>query len=400
MNRLLILAVTYFSLTVLSLHAQETANNYINSAEKLLSTNGKLVIGGYGEVHYNQTLDADVRYNGKLDVHRLVMLLGYNFNEKTQFVSELEFEHVKEVYVEQAFIQHKLNNYISLRGGLILVPMGIINEYHEPTTFNGVERPLIDNKITPTTWREIGLGVSGNILEASIKYQAYLFNGFNGYDGSAHFNGSNGFRKGRQKGAESYISSPNLAAKIEYYGIRGLNLGVSGYFGKSQSTLFNGISKSDAAAIAKADSSVTGITMIGTDARYKRGGLELRGQFYHVGLSNSDQYNAFTADEDGSLNDLGSAMTGYYAEIGYNVFRHCKTDMNLVPFVRYEYYNTHYKVDPSIAVNPAYSISAVTTGLTLTLTKGVVAKADLQFIKSDADAGAKSVFNAGIGVMF
>ncbi|MBZ0241873.1 MAG: hypothetical protein K8F24_01540, partial [Bacteroidales bacterium] len=155
--------------------SSDTASNYyMNTADNLLLKDSKLLIGGYGEIHYNQPLNSDLRMNGALDVHRMVMLLGYNFNEKIQFISELEFEHVKEVYVEQAFLQNKLNNSVSFRGGLILVPMGIVNEYHEPTAFNGVERPLIDNYIAPTTWREIGFGVTGNFLPASLKYQAYV----------------------------------------------------------------------------------------------------------------------------------------------------------------------------------------------------------------------------------
>ena len=182
---------------VMGQFATEEENKYSNSAGTLLQNNTGLVIGGYGEVHMNSPLNAEKRNIAALDVHRLVMLLGYNFNEKVQFVSELEFEHVKEVYVEQAFLQYKLNQQISLRGGLMLVPMGIINEYHEPTTFNGVERPLIDKYLTPSTWREIGIGVNGNLLDISIKYQAYLFNGFKGYDGSDKLNGNNGLRKGR-----------------------------------------------------------------------------------------------------------------------------------------------------------------------------------------------------------
>ncbi|NOU47514.1 MAG: hypothetical protein HOO86_10685, partial [Bacteroidales bacterium] len=121
------------------------SNPELNLANKLIGSPDKLTIGGYGEVHFNQAMDAAVVKNGTLDVHRMVLLVGYNFNTKVQFVSELEFEHVSEVLVEQAFMQYKLNSWISLRGGLLLIPMGIINEFHEPTTFNGVERPLIDN---------------------------------------------------------------------------------------------------------------------------------------------------------------------------------------------------------------------------------------------------------------
>jgi hypothetical protein len=122
-----------------------------------------LSIGGYGEVHYNQQISGNERYNGKMDVHRMVLFFGYQFNEKTSFVTEIEYEHVKELYVEQAFLNYNIKPNTSIRGGLMLVPMGIINEYHEPTTFNGVERPSVDKYIVPTTWREIGVGVTGRL---------------------------------------------------------------------------------------------------------------------------------------------------------------------------------------------------------------------------------------------
>lgn len=375
-------------------------NIYTNTADILLLQDRNLVIGGYGEVHYNQSIEDNKHNNGKLDVHRLVMLFGYNFNNKTQFISEIEFEHVKEVYIEQAFLQYKLNNFIKFRGGLMLIPMGIVNEYHEPTTFNGVERALIDNYIVPTTWREIGFGVTGNIIPVSIKYQAYVMNGFNGYDGSAKLSGKNGLRKGRQKGAESYMSSPNLTGKVEYYGIRGLNLGLSGYFGNTQSTLYEGVDKDDTDAIARADSSVVGVSMLGIDARYKIKGLQLRGQFYYSGLSNTAQYNAFTAPNDSTLNDLGSSMIGYYAEAGYNVLRSFETDKQLIPFVRYEFLNTHHRVESNISINPTYEKSIITTGMTLKLTRGAVIKADMQFIKPVDEDSYTKTFNAGIGIMF
>lgn len=396
-----------FTLTTLAfasgMYAQQsdtTQNFYQNSAEKLLQTSGKLVIGGYGEVHYNQPFNSEIRSNGTLDVHRMVMLLGYNFSSRTQFVSELEFEHVSEVYVEQAFLQHKLNSFINLRAGLLLVPMGIVNEYHEPTTFNGVERPLVDSKIAPTTWREIGFGLSGNIIPASLKYQAYIVNGFNGYNGKGNLNGKNGFRSGRQRGAESFMSSPNFTAKAEYYGIRGLNVGISGYFGKTQSTLYNGIAKDNSAAVARADSSVVGISMLGVDARYGIKGLQLRGQLYYAAISNTEEYNKFTAVNK-VANDLGSAMTGYYIEAGYNVLRSVSSTTNeLIPFVRMENYNTHQATSGSLARNEAYNNNVITTGLTFRIAQGAVIKADVQFVKAKPADEYSKVFNAGIGVMF
>lgn len=375
-------------------------NYYVNTAEKLLMTDGRLKIGGYGGVHYNQPFDKELNKSGNLDVHRFIMMLGYQFNERTQFISEIEYEHVKEVFIEQAFIQYKINNYLNFRGGLLLVPMGLINEYHEPTTFNGVERPDVDNKITPTTWREVGVGFSGNILPAFIKYQAYIVNGFNGYDGTAMLNGNNGFRSGRQKGAESYINTPNLTGKIEYYGVRGLNIGISGYFGKTQTSLYNNSAKNDEAVKAIVDSSIVGISMIGIDTRYNIKGLQLRGQFYYTRVSNTDQYNLFTADENGIQNDLGSSMTGYYIEAGYNVFRPLSVKSELIPFIRYEGYNTHNSVEGRITPNKAYNKTIITSGVGWKITKGAVLKADFQFVKSEVDNSYSKIFNAGFGVIF
>lgn len=380
------------------LQAQDS-DNYQNTAEKLISSTGNLTIGGYGEVHYNQRLSGDTRYNGNLDVHRIVMFLGYNFSEKTQFVSEVEYEYAKELWVEQAYIQHKLNNSINFQAGLMLIPMGIVNLYHEPVTFNGVERPIIDNKIAPSTWREVGVGFNGTILPLTMKYQVMLVNGPVSYDGSAGvMSGSKGIREGRQKGSKSYMSSPNFAGRVEYFGISGLNLGLSGYFGPSQSKLYDKLAKTNSTALAKADSSVVGIAMLGLDGRYQKKGWEARAQFYYAGLSNTEAYNVFTA-KSGVKNDLGSAMSGYYAEVGYNVLQGVSTSTGLVPFVRYMAYDTHSSV-AGIQKKEAYNEQVITGGLTCRINKGVVLKADVDMAKTGVAADWTTTFNAGIGVMF
>jgi len=387
-----------------SMNAQEKdsiQNYYANSVEKMLSGKPGLAIGGYGEVHYNQPLNKDVKETGVLDLHRYVLFVGYNFSSKTQFVSEIEFEYAKELWVEQMFLQHKINPYINFRAGLLLIPMGIINEYHEPTTFNGVERPIIDNKISPTTWREIGLGFSGNIMPVNMKYQLYVVNGFNGYDATGGiFSGSKTLREGRQKGSKAYLSSPCFTGKLEYYGIKNLNVGVSGYVGKSQSRLFSNLPEDSVVLRKKADSSVVNIAMVGADLRYSYQGLKVTGQLYYTMLGNTKQYNIFTS-KNGVYNDLGSAMLGYYAEIGYNVLRLISNiKYELMPFVRYEAYNTHFAVEDIIAKNDKYDNTVITTGLTFTLTNGAVLKTDIQFMKSKADSKYNKVFNAGFGIMF
>ena len=377
------------------------SNLYMNVAERLLHTDGNLKIGGYGSIDYNQPLNSDIRQNGLLDVHRFIMLLGYSFNNRTQFISEIEFEHVVEVYIEQAFLQHKINNSINFRAGLMLTPMGLTNEYHEPNLFRGVERPMIDNHISPTTWREIGAGFMGYILPASLKYQAYVMNGFKSYDGSPVLSGK-GLRSGRQKGAESFVSAPNFAGKVEYFGIRGLNVGASVYAGNTQSTLYHGIGRNDQAAMARADSSVVGIAMVGFDGRYTTGGLYLKGQYYFTSISNTSQYNRFTAKPDGTPNDLGSSQTGYYVEAAYNLFRGLpNVQSELVPFVRYEKWNTQRTMEEGFTANPIYNKQAIITGLEWEMARGALLKADMEFVKTGA-AGSKfmKTFNAGVGVMF
>lgn len=387
----------------LAIHAQDadsTGSEYINSAELMLGSSSRLNIGGYGEVHFNQPLAEGQKNTGTLDVHRIVMFLGYNFSAKTQFVSEIEFEYARELWVEQAFLQHRLNSSINFRAGLLLVPMGIINEYHEPTTFNGVERPIIDNRISPSTWREVGFGISGNILPLTMKYQLYAVGGLNGYDTKGVLTGSSGLREGRQKGSKAYVTSPALTGKIEYYGIKNLNIGLSGYFGKSQSRLYSKLPKDDALLMASADSSVLGISMIGADARYQHKGLEMRGQVYYTSISNTDQYNVFTGTATAN-NDLGRSALGYYAEAGFNVLRpFIGIEQELIPFVRYEFYDMHNTVDPVTDKNLDYKNTIITTGLTLKLNSKAALKTDIQFTKPASSDQYTNVFNAGIGVMF
>ena len=380
----------------LNLFAQNDSLNssLLNTAEILIASDTKLTIGGYGQIDYNQTLSSDTYQNGNLDVHRLVMLFAYRFNSKTNFVTEIEFEHVKEVFIEQAFLNYKINDYLNFRGGLLLIPMGIINEYHEPPTFNGVERPNLDNKIVPTTWREIGAGFTGRFNDIALKYQIYVINGFNGYDGEANFSGAKGLRSGRQKGAESFMSSPGLSGKIDYYGIRRLKLGFATYLGNSNSTLYDGINKSDAELLLQADSSVVGIKMIGADLRYNYKGFQLKGQYNFIDIENSDQYNEFAGS------DLGRNLSGYYGEIAYNVFRPFNFKTELTPFIRYENYDTHYSVDPLIVKNEAYHLEEIIFGVGWKLAKGAVLKADYQVIKSKIDTEYRNQLNIGIGVMF
>ena len=360
----------------------------LNSAQRILSGNygSAVTVGAYGEMTYNQPEGK----NGELDVQRLVLLLGYRFNDKTQFFTEIEFEHVEEVFVEQAFVNYSVANNTNLRGGLMLIPMGIINEYHEPTTFNGVERPAMDNVIVPTTWRELGVGVSGKLNSASLGYQAYIFNGFRSTmsDGAGGLTGvlkgSNGLRSGRQKGIKSTVDSPTFSTKLEYYGLPGLRLGLSGYFGKTQAD----------DDIEGLDGANVGISMVGLDARYAYNRFTARGQFIHASLSDTEEYNTATGK------DLGSAMQGFYVEGAYNLLPR-SNEQKLFVFTRYEQYDTHNSTDGALVRNDAYNRTDITSGLSYHIAPGVVLKGDYQF-RDNALSGdnVDNQLNFGIGVWF
>jgi hypothetical protein len=385
MKHILFTALLLSSMLVTAQTAPETyqtPQQQQNTADRLLSSSNKspLTIGGYGEITYNQPEGN----NGELDVQRLVLMFGYKFNDRTQFITEIEFEHVNELYVEQAFLQYSLNDNVNLRGGLMLVPMGIVNEFHEPTTFNGVERPSVDGSIIPTTWREIGIGISGKSNEISLRYQAYLFNGFASVNGSKVLGGKNGLRNGRQKGAKSTINKPNFSAKADYYGINGLRLGLAGYVGRTQA-------EDDVDMIDGAD---VGIAMVGFDARYAYKRFAARGQFINASLTDTEAYNTLNSA------DLGSKLQGWYLESSYNLLSQDKAQQ-LWAFARYEDYDTHASVDGGLTKNNAFDRNDLTFGLSYKLSQGTVVKADYQ-IKSNEVANSDSTgqLNFGIGVWF
>ncbi len=352
-----------------------------NAAQRILSgnINTGVTVGGYGEITYNQP-EAD---NGELDVQRLVLLFGYKFNDRVQFVTEIELEHVEEIFVEQAFVQYSLTDNVNLRGGLMLVPMGITNEYHEPTTFNGVERPSIDKSIVPTTWREIGFGVAGRLDDVSLRYQAYVFNGFKSVNGTKVLGGANGLRNGRQKGIQSTVDSPNFAAKLDYYGLPGLRLGLSGYFGRTQAE----------DEIEDIDGTSVGISMIGLDARYAYKRFTARGQFIHASISDTEDYNTLNSA------DLGSALQGWYVEGAYNLLPQNKAQQ-LFAFARYSDYDTHASVEGALVKNDAYDRDEWTFGLSYKIAPGAVVKADYQFFSDATDVDSPNQLNIGLGVWF
>jgi hypothetical protein len=186
----------------------------------------RVQLGGYGELHYNNlsgTGGADDKE--ELDFHRFVIYFGYEFNDRIRFASEIELEHALagddapgEVEIEQAFIDFDLTDEQTARAGIFLVPVGLVNQTHEPTTFYGVERNPIETRIIPTTWWEGGAGAYG-ALGGGFRYDAYLHSGLRSSTNDAY-----AVRAGRQKVAKADASDPAGTVALNW-DVPGMTLG-------------------------------------------------------------------------------------------------------------------------------------------------------------------------------
>ena len=188
----------------------------------------KTSLGAYGEMHWNSLQSKD-----EIDFHRFVLFLGHEFDEKTRLFAELELEHSLagedaegEVELEQAYIERDLTDNQHAQVGLFLLPVGILNEHHEPDTFYGVERNPVESAIIPTTWWEGGAGLHGD-LAAGWNYNLAVHSGL-----KVPVSGSSAFlpRSGRQKVSEAVAEDPAATARIRYQGIPGLELALSGQY--------------------------------------------------------------------------------------------------------------------------------------------------------------------------
>jgi hypothetical protein len=187
----------------------------------------RMEIGGYGELHYNNINNDGIDDKNEIDFHRFVLFFGYEFTEKLRFWSELELEHALagdgkpgELELEQAYIEYDIRDDLQTKGGLFLMPVGILNETHEPTTFYGVERNDVESIIIPSTWWEAGGALNG-YYDNGISWDAAFTSGL-----AIPTDGDNAFRirSGRQKVAEAIANDWAYTGRLKYTGVAGLEL--------------------------------------------------------------------------------------------------------------------------------------------------------------------------------
>ena len=346
-------------------------------------------IAGYGEMLYNNfssqnELGDPVRKASQLDFLRAILYAGYRFNDRFVFNSEIEVEHAStsiegSASVEFAYLDFIANDYLTLRGGLLLVPMGLVNELHEPTVFMGALRPETERRIIPSTWRENGFGAVGSA--GIFDYRVYLVNGLEG----SRFS-SKGLRGGRQKGSEAAASDMAVVARLDVNPTPGVFFGGSVYNGGS-----------DQGALLDGSELNVGTTIGELHGQAQFRGVDIRGLYAWASLDDVTRLNqSLGLTGSGSI---GEELGGGYVQFGYNLFSRFRDDIRVMPYFRYEVLDTQKNVPNGFLRNPGRERSFHTLGLEFKPISNIVIKADFVWNRNKANTGVNQV-NVGLGYNF
>ena len=327
-------------------------------------------IGGYGELHYqNRSTEGGKQHKEEIDFHRFVLFFEHEFQDNLRLFSELELEHSiagdgksGEIELEQAYLQYDFNDHSSAKAGLFLIPVGIMNETHEPATFYGVERNEVEKNIIPATWWEAGIG--GNYrFDNGLSFDAIISTGL-------EMNNSYRIRSGRGKISKQAANNPIFAARAKYTGITGLDVAT---------TLLH---QTDLGQ-SESGTAIGSGTLFETHAVYD----QPIGQGV---FSTKALYSRWEMDINDPQHQAASTQKGWYIEPSY---RHPTIigDMGLYGrFQKLNYYNKS---------NKAYDIWE--TGLNWWLHENVILKANYIYKQDNLHANKdERGFDLGIGYQF
>ena len=360
------------------------------AASKVYQVGKGLSIGGYGEAMYqNYVGDKTADDKNNADLERMVLYAGYKFSDRILFNSEIEFEHASsgegaelkgEVGVEFAALDFFIDPMANIRTGLVLMPMGFINQIHEPPFFFGNHRPEVEQRIIPSTWREMGVGLFGQITP-SLTYTTYLVNGLN-----AEGFQSSGIKEGRGGGSEAKSEDFGYVGRMDYtpFALPGVTIGGSAYVGNS--------GQNQAYAGSKAN---VFTQLYEGHLQWKYRGLEFRtlGSWGHI--DNAGILSAAAGQT------IGSENYGWYSEIGYDVMPLLipASLQYLAPFFRYEKMDTIAKAPNGFADDLSQDRQIYQFGLQYKPIPNVVIKADYRNFSAKR-GNLPDDFNLGFGFIF
>jgi len=366
------------------------------AAAKVYRADKGLSIGGYGEVlftHYSPSTDkGDV-----FDTYRAVLYVGYKFTDKWVLNTEFEFEHggASDVFIEFLNLDYQHSEALNFRVGLILNPMGFVNQLHEPIFYYGGSRPEVEQRMIPSTWRENGAGFYGRVSDR-VTYQVYALTSLDGLD----FSGS-GYRDGRQKGIKAKADNWSFVARADIDLVPGLLAGGSIYVGNQGQD--QGVGS-------------LGMTMYELHASYQRYGLTMRALFSQAFIDNPDSLNLSGAmgTKIQANGFLAKESMGGYIVAAYDVLPLFLSDskQSLEPFIRYGRVNTQraFQSAPtstcgddemSSCLRPQYNNEIITVGLQYKPLPQLVFKLDYRYSREavSGDALAKAL-EVGVGYVF
>ncbi|KAF3996360.1 hypothetical protein [Glaciimonas immobilis] len=336
-----------------------------------MSLGPNTVLSSYGEVNYSRpSKDAS---RSKADVARAVIGITHRFDEKTKMVAEFEWEHAVtsatdkgETAVEQLYIEREFNNGLRAKGGLFLIPAGLLNTNHEPTAYYGVFRNFVETAIIPSTWREAGLGLSST-FDNGLSWDTGLTTGFDltKWDASSTDGRTSPLSSIHQEGQQAKSRDLSVFGALNWRGVPGLLLGGSVFTGKA------GHKTADFAA------QDARITIWDLHARYTPGKWDLSALYARGTISNTTALNQTFA---GQPTPVPSSFYGWYAQAAYQLWK--SSDYTLTPFLRFEKYNTGNSYSGlNIATGPNEGVWTI--GTNFNIGEGVVLKADYQKFKQD-----------------
>ncbi|MBW2270937.1 MAG: hypothetical protein JRH16_20460 [Deltaproteobacteria bacterium] len=362
------------------------------SASKVFDLSRGLSLGGYGEINYTGFVGDKGSNLNKTDALRGVLYVGYKFSESIVFNSEIEIEHADEIFLEFAELNFMWKEWANAKAGLLLLPMGFLNEIHEPPFFFGVNRPDVERQIIPSTWRENGVGFFGGYSDL-VHYKLYAVNGL---DASGF--GASGIRGGRQKGSKALAEHFAVVGRIDITPTPETLFGASFYYGGSGQN--QKLSNTDELLpdVSFPDAETT---VFDLHAQYKAHGLHLRGLFTMAFVDDAgDLTRARMATDEDFEGAIAKQMLGGYAEIAYDIWPWlASTERSFEPFYRYEYYDTQHEMPSSFSADRSKEIQSHTVGFNFKPITNVVLKLDYRN-RDPKDGTIADEINVGVGYVF
>jgi hypothetical protein len=262
----------------------------------------KAIVGGYMDIEY---FNRKNQGNSYFDQHHLVPFIYADVSDRVKIAAEIEFEHGNELTVEFATIDYLIQEPINLRAGIILVPMGKFNLLHDAPLRDLTERPIVDQRILPSTLHQPGVGAYGTFYPSALSkldYEFYVLNGFtNAFGGednpnnTSNINQTNGLRSARSSSTEfDNNNGKSVTGRLAFSPVLGVEVGGSGFYGNY------GTRKGDNLAI------------VALDWTFQRGPFELIGESAWSHIGNNDK------NQDGTKNGNPEKMQGYYIQGNYH----------------------------------------------------------------------------------